>query len=131
MTSASDLAGRLRAALEVEDWSQLRALYHPDARIATVLSGRDPLTADESVAAIRAAVEAGTYSSDWFCMHDLDELAVVTVGDVTTAPARRTARDVCWLSTFRDGLVYRTAVFDSVPDAYRAYRTLGVELGMS
>lgn len=127
----SDLAESLRAALEEQDWTRLRSLYHPDARIATVLSRGRPLGADESVGAIRAAVEAGTYASDWMHMEDLDEHAVLTIGGVRTSPDEgRVVRQTCWVSTFRDGLVYRTVAFASVPEALRAYRDLGVELGI-
>lgn len=131
-TSACGLVRRLWSAFEARDWDRLRSLYHPDARLSAVASNRTPLTREQFVEALRAAAGDELYSAAWYGCQAVGEECAIVSGSVRSRlpDGGFSVSTLYWLMTFRDGLLYRSAVCPSFAEAESTYRAAGVTLGL-
>jgi ketosteroid isomerase-like protein len=133
--SAADVVAKLQRAYRSRagDWSALRALYHPDARLAMVAGGPGPVSADDLITQLQQAAEDTWYSVTTTKTVVVDEHAVLFTGRMRRSVPGGGFEDAShvWLLTIRDGLIYRQGVYASADEAVAAYRELGVSLGMS
>ncbi len=121
---------RLREAADTRDWDLLRSLCHPDARLVLRMTEGAALALDDALAVLRADAEAGAYEPTHYYIDDLDESAAIAVGSVM-GPHDQKPKHLCWLLTFRDGLLYRQALHETSNEAEELYRKLGLELGIT
>ena len=108
------------------------ALYHPNARIATVTGGATPLTADEVIAELARVADDSVYSVSSSQAEALDEHAAIVAGRMRRPVEGGGFEDAghVWLITVLDGLVYRQAVYQQPGEAAAVYRRDGVTLGV-
>jgi hypothetical protein len=121
---------QLRAAADAREWELLRSLCHPDARLVLRMTEGKALTVDEAIAVLREDADAGAYEPTHYYIGDLDAQAAIAVGTVM-GPNDQTAKHLCWLLTFVDGLLYRQALCATADEAEQLYREHGLELGIS
>jgi hypothetical protein len=96
----------------------VRALVHPDARIATALQA-DPLVGgDQAVEVWRAAVEEGRFDPRPVGFVELDDERVLLIGVIKPASAQGEADAL--VLTFRDSLLWRSRYYESADDAQRS-----------
>jgi hypothetical protein len=107
---------RFEAAHSRQSIDGMRACFHDEALIESVASFGQPLGADETAEALRAAFTDGVYAiGDW----EYEQLAPDTVLSSTGARHRRRRRTgmtdetVCRLIIGRDGLIWRVRLFTS------------------
>jgi ketosteroid isomerase-like protein len=133
--NAADVVAKLERAYRARegDWSALRALYHPDARLMMVTGGPDPLTVDGLFSQLAQATQDTWYSVKTTKTLVIDEHAVVLVGRMRRSVPGGGFEDAghVWLLTVRDGLIYRQGVYSTAEEAAAAYQVLGVSLGIS
>ena len=84
------------------------------------------LRVDEALEVLRAEAEAGEPEPTHFYVDDLDDRAVIALGSVVR---RGASKELCWLLTFVDGLVYRQGLYRSLGEAQAAYAEFGIKLG--
>jgi hypothetical protein len=130
---AAEVIGELTRLFERRDWRGVRALYHPRARVLTVMGGDTPLTADEVVAGLERASADWVYSVKGSDAQPLDEHAAIVGGRMRRHVASGGWEDAShtWLLTVRDDLIYRQGVYHDVGEAEQAYARLGPSLGIS
>ena len=130
--AASERAVReLEAAYDARDWDRLLTLYHPDALLSAIVTGRKLLAPRDLVAAVRSADGDPIYTVRYEETYPIDEHAAVVKGQVRHRIRGGIAHDpVFWLFTFRDGLLYRSTVCGSLEEARKTYETHGIDLGL-
>ena len=121
---------RLREAADARDWNLLRSRCHPDARLVLRMTEGTALALDDALAVLRADADAGAYEPTHYYIGDLDGSAAIAVGSVM-GPHDQKAKHLCWLLTFRDGLLYRQVLCETSNEAEELYRDVGVELGIA
>ena len=121
------LLERLRSAADAHDWEQLRDLCHPEARLVLRMPDGRALSVDEALEVLRADVEAGEHEPVHYYVDDLDEQAVVSLGSLVRDGRQK---QLCWVMTFVDGLVFRQALFSTLSEGQAAYAKLGLDLGV-
>src|SRR6187397_2394444 len=89
-------------AHRVQNWTRLRALLHPHARIGTFAGGGRPEDPETAIARLREA------HADFLYQADVLEGRVQYRQDRGWADSERT-----WLYVVRDELLYRSAVYRS------------------
>lgn len=124
---------RFESAHSRESIEEMRACFHDEASIESVASYGQPLGADETAEALRAAFTDGVYAiGDW----EYEQIAPDTVLSTTGARHRRrpqtgmTDETVCRLITGRDGLMWNVKLFSSRTSAlaYLQQERAGTEL---
>ena len=120
---------RLREAADARDWELLRSHCHPDARLVLRMTEGAALALDDAIAVLRADAEAGAYEPTHYYIGDLDESAAIAVGSVM-GPHDQKPKHLCWLLTFRDGLLYRQVLCETSNEAEELYGEKGLELGI-
>ena len=111
----------------------MQALFHPDARLRTILGGADvALTAAEAIARLEQATRDGWFVVRLAAPVALDEHAVTVRGRVRRSLPGGGFEDAghYWALTVAEGLIYRQCVYASANEATAAYRELGVCLGI-
>lgn len=135
MKSASptptQLVHALGKAFKASDWDGIAKLYHPDALVKTVIGGEEPRPGLAFIQLLRDTEDAQFRMPRWTAA-DLDEHAALVSGinQRRFEPRGFSTSPVSWVMTFRDGLLYRSAVFPTDREAKQAYARLGVDLGM-
>jgi SnoaL-like domain len=116
-------SGRFEGML---DW------FHPDALICAVMTEKQPVGPVEIVERTRAAyAQDPSYHVRFDEPVVLDEQAIALRGQVRRGgDAGFRDAPVCWLLTFRDGLLYRSVVCASIGEARERYEELGVDAGL-
>ena len=114
------------------DLSAMRALFHPDARLRTIVGGPQVLTAGEAITSLEQARRDGWFAVTLEAPVALDEHAATLRGRVRrSVPGGGFADDGhSWTLTVRDGLIYRQCVYAFAGEAAAAYQQLGVCLGI-
>jgi hypothetical protein len=115
-----------------QDWEKLRTLFHPKARIGTFAGGGRP---EDPEAAIRRLQEAHgdlVYHADVGSLVELDDTAVLLTGNVRYRSSQGGWGLVerTWLYVVREGLLYRSAMYESQHEALGEYERLGTTLGV-
>jgi len=129
----SEVARACLDAHGAENWPKLRTLLHPDALIATFAGGGRPENPERALARLRDAHRDFVYQADVAQMAELDDRAVLLRGRVRYRDARDGVIDVerWWLYVSRDGLLHRSAVYESEDEARTEYRSEGPTLGVT
>ncbi|HXG74971.1 MAG TPA: hypothetical protein VNJ53_00205 [Gaiellaceae bacterium] len=120
------------AAHRALDWTRLRALFHPEARIGVFAGGGTPDDPERAIAAMqRAHAQDAAYQASVSNMRQLDGRAVLLHGRVRHSTRDGGFADVerYWLYVVRDGRLYRSAVYGSAEEALAAYEEQGEMLG--
>ena len=130
--NAEAVVAELSRIFPRRDWRAIRALYHPDALIVTVMGGATPLTADELVGQLELASEDIVYSVNGSPPAPLDDHAVIVTGRMRRRLPQGGFEDAghLWLLTTVDGLIYRQGVYRDQQAAVDAYQQLGIGLGL-
>jgi hypothetical protein len=130
VTAARKLARLL--GKRTPDLAALRELYHPDARLCTVLGGKGDLSPDDAIAALQRAAESNWYSLTIQPPVAIDEFGAILEGRLRRSVAAGAFADngYAWAVTDYDGLIYRQAFYSTAAQASDAYRQLGVHLGI-
>jgi hypothetical protein len=129
----SEVARACLDAHSAENWPKLRTLLHPDALIATFAGGGRPENPERALTRLRDAHRDFVYHADVAQMVELDDQAVLLHGRVQYRGARDGVVDVerWWLYVVRDGLLYRSAVYESDDEARTEYGSDGPTLGVT
>ena len=129
---AEAVVSELSRIFPLRDWGAIRALYHPDALILTVMGGDTPLTADELVRQLELAAGDAVYSANGSPPVPLDQHAVIVTGRIRRRLPHGGFEDAghLWLLTTVDGLIYRQGVYHDQQAAIDAYQELGIGLGL-
>ena len=104
---------------------RLRALIHPEAELeAGFATPGAQFDADGVLDAAWVAASSGAYRPEYEVVESLgDDTALVGVRiRYVIGEGLLSERDAAYLMTFRDGLLWRTRIFDSVDEALTAYR---------
>ena len=109
----------------------MRACCHDDAIIDSVTAAA-ALGPDETVAAVRAAYQAGVYGVSPWKHEEIDDGAVLSSGAVQYRPTPGTMRDAVfyWVTTGKDGLMWRVKAFRERDAALEHLRRHGPTLGL-
>lgn len=120
----------LHAAFSSRDWQRLRSLYHDQALLQTEAAGRAFLGPDEVNGRIRAASENITYGGELGRVVALDEDAALMFERVRLPREHGgwVDRENIYLMTFKDGLLFRTRIFETTEDATACYAEHGITL---
>jgi hypothetical protein len=132
---AASVVGKLVELFKLSEpnASAMQALFHPDARLRTIVGGRDVVsTAAEAIARLEQASRDGWVVVRLAAPVALDEHAVTVRGRVRRTLAGGGFEDAghCWTLSVVDGLIYRQGVYASASEAAAAYRELGICLGI-
>lgn len=121
-------AERARTILQLylaQQIDRLPALIHPEAELeAGFATPGAQFNAEGVVDAAWAAVSSGAYRPEYEVVESLgDDTALVGVRiRYVIGEGLFSERDAAYLMTFRDGLLWRTRIFDSADEALAAYR---------
>lgn len=103
---------------------EVRKLVHPQAEMRLLVSFRKPL---RGRAAIVNALERGqaaiVFRAGDLRFRWLDDATVLSFGHAryATEGGQIAEGDICWLSVFRDGLIWRVQAFDTEEAARSTY----------
>ncbi len=128
----SAVVARFNLAIRSLDWVAMRACCTDDSIIDSLTAGA-PLGPDETVAAVRAAYQDGVYSVSVWTHETLDPNAVLSRGRVQYRPGPGRMSDAThfWLTTGRDGLMWRVKVFSRRDAALAHLAAHGPTLGLA
>ena len=132
VSPAVEVARMMETAFRRGDWDGLRACYHDEARLCTVSSESTVLGADETVELLRSQTKRIFDLGPDVAYVAIDDNACVVEGRLRYQHPRGGLADssVCWLQTFKGGLLYRSRVFYSRSEAVREYHESGVTVGI-
>jgi hypothetical protein len=130
--TASEVARLAFELVERRAWPDLRAVLHPRAVLVSAAGGSVPLGPDALIGALRHATRDAMYQfvtgSPWM---DIDEHAAYARGQVRYRTDGGHAMGTrVWLTTARDGLLYRFLDAGSDENARRLYAVEGLDLGL-
>jgi hypothetical protein len=127
----SAVVARFNLAIREQDWDSMRACCTDDAIIDSVTANA-PLGADETVAAVRAAYRAGVYHVQEWQNEDLADGVVLSSGRVQYRPEPGHMSDSMfhWITTGRDGRMWRVKAFPDRDDALAYLELHGPTLGL-
>ncbi|HJU47303.1 MAG TPA: nuclear transport factor 2 family protein [Gaiellaceae bacterium] len=119
-------------AWQARDWDQLRALFHPDARLETQAGGAAMLSGEETLRTLQQALRDGLYEPRVHEFTALDDRAVLLRGSARYRRPEGGFADTtrCWLYVFDGGLLHRSRLFGDASQAREAYAELGPSLGV-
>ncbi len=127
----SAVVGRFNLAIREQDWVAMRACCTDDAIIDSVTANA-PLGPDETVAAVRGAYRAGVYHVKEWLNQDLAHSVVLSSGRVQYRPEPGHMSDSMffWITTGKDGLMWRVKAFSDRDDALAHLEEHGPSLGL-
>jgi len=119
---AALLVAEAMALYERGDLDALVALVHPDAEIEMVVLGGGAAHGPEGLVVALTQAREGVHRPTMTSVEGLGTDAALMIGRIQYTDARGglTDRKAVWLTMLRDGLLWRTRVFDSEAEA-RAY----------
>lgn len=127
---AVQVVAEAMASYERGELEALAHLVHPDAEIEMVALGgaaaHGPGGLLEALSHAREGVHRPTVTS----IRSVGADAALLIGRIQYTDPRGglSDRKAVWLSVLRDGLIWRTRVFESEPDARAYYTNLAAEL---
>lgn len=103
------------AAHEAADWDRLRELFHPEARIGVFAGGGEPGDPEQAIRDMRRAHGDVIYKARVDDVEELDERSLLLRGRVRYPLPDGGFADAprFWVYVTRDGLLYRSAVFET------------------
>jgi hypothetical protein len=123
--SAAQLARRILRLYLDQRMELLPPLIHAEADLeAGFAAPAARFDADSALDAAWVAASSGAYRPEYELVESLDDhtaLVGVTIR-YEIGEGLLSERDATYLMTFRDGLLWRTRIFDSVDEALHAYR---------
>ncbi len=130
--SAAELVDRIVDCYTHRRWKELRALFHPEAKLVTSVGG--PLDGPGTVEQLRRAMDDVNYrppAPGDLRIAGIDDRAALATGYVRV-PASGGHKVVSrtWLYTIRDDLVYRALPLPDEQTARSRYADEGVALGL-
>ena len=130
-TTPSTLARSILQTFLAQRWHTLQDLVHPDAQLETGYSVPGTrFDAQRFVDSAWAAGTSGAYKPEFELVLTLDDHTALVVAKIRFEIGKDdfTERDAAYLMTFKDSLLWRNLVFDSVDEALTAYRAVRVDL---
>jgi hypothetical protein len=122
-TTPATLARNVLQSLLEQRWERLPSLIHPDAEMEAGFSTPGArFDAKQFVDAAWAASMSGAYRPEYELVVALDEHTALVVARIRFQVGKDdvSERDAAYLMTFKDSLLWRTRVFDSVDEALAA-----------
>jgi hypothetical protein len=115
-----------------KDWQAMRALLHASSRLESLAAPGLVLSADGLIEAIRGATEHGIYAVKSWQVEPLGQRAGLVDGRVRYRYGRRGFTDEhrVWVSTERDGLIWRMRVFHDRRSSLRCFGEGSLDLGL-
>ena len=126
------VVARFNLAIRSLDWVAMRACCTDDSIIDSLTAGA-PLGPDETVAAVKAAYQDGVYSVSVWTHETLDPNTVLSSGRVRyrPGPGRMSDAGHYWLTTGKNGLMWRVKVFSRREAALAHLAAHGPTLGLT
>jgi hypothetical protein len=127
----SSVVARFNLAIRTQEWREMRACCHDEAIIDSVTAAA-ALGADETVAAVRAAYRDGVYVVSPWTHEEIEPDVVLSSGAVQYRPAPGAMTDAVfyWLTTGKDGLMWRVKAFGDRSSAIEHFERHGANLGL-
>ena len=116
-----------------KNWSAMRELLHSEARLESLAAVGSVLSADELVEAVRGATAHGLYAVKKWRVESLGQHAALADGRIRyqVQPGAITDEPRVWISTERDGLIWRMRIFRDRDAATGCIRAHGLTLGLA
>jgi hypothetical protein len=114
------------------NWSAMRALLHPHARLESLAAPGEVLSPQELVAAIQTAMGHGLYTVRNWAVELLDPHTAIADGRVRYRVGASGLTDEArvWVSSERDGLIWRMRIVRSREEVLAYHRDNGLDLGL-
>jgi hypothetical protein len=115
-----------------DDWPAMRSLLHPDSRLESLAAVGRVLSAEQLVEAVKGASRDGLYSVRAWDVEPLEQRAALASGRVRyrVGPGAITDEARVWVSSERDGLIWRMRIFRDRGSAARCLDENGLSLGL-
>ena len=121
----AELARRILQLYLAKRVEVLPALIHPEADLeAGFATPHARFDAEQAVDAAWVAVSSGAYQPEYETAESLDDETALVGATIRyeVGEGLLSEREATYLMTFRDGLLWRTRIFDSVDEALAAHR---------
>ncbi len=114
------------------NWSAMRRLLHPQARLESLAAPGAVLSPEELVAAIEAAMTRGLYTVRNWAVELLDPHTAIADGRVRYRVGASGISDEgrVWVSSERDGLIWRMRILFTREEVLGRHRDSGIDLGL-
>lgn len=120
------LARRLFAAIDARDRDVVAALVHPDAELEMAMAPGEIIRGRTAVLSVLEAAWARVHTLRIDEAETLSPTTVLLTGRsrYPMQPSGFVDAGVCWLCTYRDGMLWRQRIFDRPEDARRAFEAM-------
>ncbi len=110
----------------------MRRLLHPQARLESLAAPGAVLSPQELVAAIESAMTRGMYTVRNWAVELLDAHTAIADGRVRyrTSATGITDEGRVWVSSERDGLIWRMRILATRAEVLGRHRDTGIDLGL-
>jgi SnoaL-like domain len=127
---AVQVVAEAMACYERGELDVLADLVHPDAEIEMIALGGGAAHGPDGLVEALTHAREGVHRPTVQSIRAIGADAALLIGRIQFADARGglSDRKAVWLSVLRDGLIWRTRVFESEPEARAYYATLVEEL---
>jgi hypothetical protein len=114
------------------NWSAMLRLLHPQARLESLAAPGAVLSPPELVAAIESAMTRGLYTVRNWAVELLDPHTALAGGRVRYRIGTTGITDEgrVWVSSERDGLIWRMRILATREEVLVHYRETGIDLGL-
>ena len=114
------------------NWSAMLRLLHPQARLESLAAPGAVLSPEELVAAIESAMTRGLYTVRNWAVELLDPHTAIANGRVRYRIGETGITDEArvWVSSERDGLIWRMRILTTREQVLTRYRETGIDLGL-
>jgi SnoaL-like protein len=121
------------ASYQRGDLDALAALVHPQAEIEMLFLGGNPAHGPDELVKVLTHAREGVHQPTMTSVEELGPDAALMIGRIQYTDQRGslTDRKAVWLTVLRDGLLWRTKVFESDEEARAYYTSLTDELERS
>jgi hypothetical protein len=124
--SPAELAGTILRLYLDQRVHELRPLLHPEADLeAGFAAPGTRLSADATIDAAWVAMSSGAYRPEYACVETLDSATALVGAKIRyeIGEGLFSERDAAMVMTFKDGLLWRTRIYDSIDEALEAHET--------
>jgi hypothetical protein len=125
------LLDALEREFTARQWSNVRSLYHDEALLRTIAAQRQVLGPDELMEVFAHLKDTAYLVGKEQRIIPIDDHAAMVIASLRHETHMGVAHDqVCWVLTFKDDLVFRSADYTSEAAARSAYTDHGIDLGI-
>jgi hypothetical protein len=125
------LLDALEREFTARQWSNVRSLYHDEALLRTIAAQRQVLGPDELMEVFAHLKDTAYLVGKEQRIIPIDDHAAMVIASLRHETHMGFAHDqVCWVLTFKDDLVFRSADYTSEAAARSAYTDHGIDLGI-